>query len=400
MLSRLLFVVAALLVSVSNASLLSNGEYAASFSSWMSSGHRTYTADELMSKFAVFKANHYYVSRHNEEFKAGRKTFELEMNNNADLTLVEYRKKLGLRSVRASSATVSSAALGMSLHGNNTLTASNCEVKALDASSGEVKAVDSVDNTLKASSGEVKTLNASSGEISSSANNNTLKASGGEGKDWRGTPFLGPVKNQLACGGCWSFSSTAVLQSAWAVKSGKLETFSEQQLIDCVNNGESTCDLGGIIAESWDYVLGGARPMTEETYPYTATSGAGCKYDAAKASEATYSSHVSVPEGDEAALAHALDTVPAIAVAIDASTQDFQLYKSGVFTSDKCGNDWENLDHAVTVVGYGTDSTTGQDYWIVQNSWDVTYGEEGYIRMARNHNNMCGVAKDASYVLA
>jgi len=355
MLSRLLFVVAALLVSVSNASLLSNGEYAASFSSWMSSGHRTYTADELMSKFAVFKANHYYVSRHNEEFKAGLKTFELEMNNNADLTLVEYRKKLGLRSVRASSATASSAALGMSLHGNNTLSGSA---------------------------------------------NNTLKASGGEGKDWRGTPFLGPVKNQLACGGCWSFSSTAVLQSAWAVKSGKLETFSEQQLIDCVNNGASTCDLGGIIAESWDYVLGGARPMTEETYPYTATSGAGCKYDAAKASEATYSSHVSVPEGDEAALAHALDTVPAIAVAIDASTQDFQLYKSGVFTSDKCGNDWENLDHAVTVVGYGTDSTTGQDYWIVQNSWDVTYGEEGYIRMARNHNNMCGVAKDASYVLA
>jgi hypothetical protein len=344
MLSQLLIVATALLLSASNASLLSHREYAATFSNWMSAGHRTYTADELMSKFAVFKANHYYVSRHNEEFKAGRKTFELGMNDNADLTLTEYRKKLGLRSTKA--PTAAGLALGKSLHGNHSITASST------------------------------------------------------GKDWRGTPFLGPVKNQGHCGSCWSFAGTAVLQSAWAVKSGSLESFSEQQLIDCVNNGESTCDVGGIIAESWEYVLGGARPMTEGSYPYTGESGSGCKYDAEKASAAVFTNSVNIPEDDEAALANALDTVPAIAVAIDASTQDFQLYKSGVFTSDQCGNGFENLDHAVTVVGYGTDEASGEDYWIVQNSWDVSYGEEGYIRMRRNHNNMCGVAKDASYVLA
>jgi len=342
MLSHLIFV-AAVLLSASNASLLSHGEYAATFSSWMAAGHRAYSADELMSKFAVFKANHYYVQRHNEEFKAGRKTFELGMNGNADLSPTEYRKKLGLRSVRA--PTEAGLTLGKSLHGNSSTTSSG-------------------------------------------------------GKDWRGTPFLGPVKNQGHCGSCWSFSSTAVLQSAWAVKSGSLESFSEQQLVDCVNNGESTCDLGGVIAESWEYVLGGARPMTETEYPYTGESGGGCKYDAEKASAAVFKQAVNIPQDDEVALAKALDTVPAIAVAIDASTQDFQLYQSGVFTSDECKNGFENLDHAVTVVGYGTDAGTGEDYWIVQNSWDVSYGEGGYIRMARNHNNMCGVAKDASYVLA
>jgi len=342
MLSRLIFV-AALLLSASNASLLSHGEYAATFSSWMAAGHRTYSADELMSKFAVFKANHYYVQRHNEEFKAGRKTFELGMNDNADLTLTEYRKKLGLRSVKT--PTEVGLTLGKLLHGNSSTTSSG-------------------------------------------------------GKDWRGTPFLGPVKNQGQCGSCWTFSSTAVLQSAWAVKSGSLESFSEQQLVDCVNNGESTCDLGGVIADSWEYVLGGARPMTEAVYPYTGESGGGCKYDAEKASAAVFKEAVNIPQDDEVALAKAVDTVPAIAVAIDASTQDFQLYKSGVFTSSECKNGFEDLDHAVTVVGYGTDAGTGEDYWIVQNSWDVSYGENGYIRMARNKNNMCGIAKDASYVLA
>jgi len=340
----ILFIVASLVLALpSNAVLLTHRDYAVSFTSWMSAGHRTYSADELMSKFAVFKANHYYVSRHNEEFSAGRKTFELGMNDNADLTLSEYRRKLGLRAISPPSE--SGLNLGASLHGNN-----------------------------------------------------TVKSSGG--KDWRGTPFLGPVKNQQSCGSCWSFSSTAVLQSAWAIKNGTLETFSEQQLIDCVNNGESTCDLGGVIQESWDYVIGGARPMTEDAYPYTATSGGGCKYDADKASAAVFSHAVNIPQDDEEALARAVDTVPAVAVAIDASTQDFQLYKSGVFVSDQCGNKFENLDHAVTVVGYGTDEASGQDYWIVQNSWDVTYGEGGYIRMARNKDNMCGIAKDASYVVA
>jgi len=74
----------------------------------------------------------------------------------------------------------------------------------------------------------------------------------------------------------------------------------------------------------------------------------------------------------------------------------FHFYKKGVYHSSR------RLDHGVSAVGYGThtnpDGTNKKpkDYWMVKNSWDTTWGMKGYIMMARNMDNACGIATQAS----
>lgn len=82
-------------------------------------------------------------------------------------------------------------------------------------------------------------------------------------------------------------------------------------------------------------------------------------------------------------------------VAVDASSVGFQYYTSGIYYDFDCNT--SNLNHAMLVVGYGTDSNTGMDYWILKNSWGEYWGSRGYMKLARNQGNMCGVATAATY---
>ena len=78
-------------------------------------------------------------------------------------------------------------------------------------------------------------------------------------------------------------------------------------------------------------------------------------------------------------------TKGAVVVAIYASDRAFNNYANGVF--DGCTS--TDADHAVTVVGYGSD-TPGGDYWLVKNSWGASWGLNGYIKIKRGVN-MCGI---------
>merc|ERR1712167_322273 len=78
----------------------------------------------------------------------------------------------------------------------------------------------------------------------------------------------------------------------------------------------------------------------------------------------------------ESALMTAVNAQP---VSIEADRSVFQLYAGGVLDSPLCGT---QIDHAVLVTGYGTESSGG-DYWIVKNSWGESWGMNGYILMAR-----------------
>jgi C1A family cysteine protease len=213
-----------------------------------------------------------------------------------------------------------------------------------------------------------------------------------ESIDWRDLGAVTPVKNQGTCGSCWSFSATEAIEGAWQIATGDLVSLSEQQLMDCsIPDGNYGC-YGGIMDNAFEYVIENGGLCTEEEVPYIGAS----ETCGTCTPTAIISSCVDVTPNNESALKRAVNVGP-VSVAIEADQDAFQLYTGGIITSTLCGT---ALDHGVLVVGYGTDN--GIDYWTIKNSWGDAWGEDGYVRIARDDSNVidggiCGIASLPSY---
>jgi cathepsin L len=294
--------------------------------------NKKYEATEERIRRVIFEENVAKIRRHNLEHDLGLHTYTLGINKIADLTNKEYRETvLGISKLRAPQCPST---------------------------------------------------------FSAPLNVNDYPTS----VDWRTQGYVTPIKDQEQCGSCWAFSATAAMEGQWFRKTGTLVSLSEQQLVDCSQKyGDEGCN-GGWMDWAFEYIKD-YQQETEADYPYMGVDQ-DCAYDKTK-TKARNSGCSDIKSMNETDLLRAVATIGPISVAIDASADSFQLYKSGIYVEDQCSTTM--LDHGVTVVGY--DATSKGKYWTVKNSWGTSWGMQGYILMARDHSNMCGISTAASYPL-
>lgn len=254
--------------------------------------------------------------------------------------------------------------------------------------------------------------------------------------DWREHGAVGPIQQQHPFGTCWAFSMTAVTEAINVMQGkNKFQKLSEQQTVSCVDP-QSAGDNADVLWQ-WAFHNTGGRYQTEEVYPYNrkcnffreqqlAPDGTNDGYpmtcnlpgpppyapcppcpgvarkDGTPACNLDKSNDFSTasvqgwgfvsPHGvsaqdkepffDVTRMVAAVVKYGPAQIGIDASC--LSGYKSGIITN--CTS--HNVDHAVAIVGAGTDADSNVDYWIVRNSWNTTFGEDGYFKVQRDTNQM------------
>ena len=210
--------------------------------------------------------------------------------------------------------------------------------------------------------------------------------------DWRDYGRVSAVKDQGSCGSCWAFSTVANLEGLYYAGKKVMKTLSEQMLVDC-DTSDSGCN-GGLMEYTFTWLKNNGGIMTDTDYPYKGTKQA-CKSDKSKYVDMKVTGYKKLGSSsstwspvDEDEIKEFLYATGPLAVALNANP--LQTYSSGVLdkTSAQCPT--SGMNHAVTMVGYGYDSKSGLDYWLVKNSWGKSWGESGYFRIRRG-NGTCGI---------
>jgi len=209
--------------------------------------------------------------------------------------------------------------------------------------------------------------------------------------DWRNKGAVTPVKNQGSCGSCWAFSTIGAVESSDFIVNGKLQTASEQQLVDCAGGFKNMGCRGGLPSQAFQYLMWTNGSQSSSSYSYTGRDGQ-CKFKQAGVI-IRLSDEVNITERDEKMLVDSITKTP-VSVAYQVSG-DFRNYKSGVYDSKQCKSGPMDVNHAVLAVGYNSTSA-GVPYYIIKNSWGTSFGIQGYFWMVRD-KNMCGVATCSAY---
>ncbi|XP_056849361.1 cathepsin B-like protease 3 isoform X1 [Raphanus sativus] len=209
------------------------------------------------------------------------------------------------------------------------------------------------------------------------------------------------LTDQGHCGSCWAFGAVESLSDRFCIQFGMNITLSVNDLLACCGfRCGDGCD-GGYPIAAWQY-FSYSGVVTEECDPYfdqTGCSHPGCEpaYPTPTCMRKCVSGNQLWGESKHYSVStyvvksNPLDIMAEIykngPVEVSFTVyEDFAHYKSGVYkhiTGSDIGG------HAVKLIGWGT-TDDGEDYWLLANQWNRSWGDDGYF-MIRRGTNECGI---------
>ncbi|KAK6590420.1 cathepsin like thiol protease membrane associated [Cryptosporidium xiaoi] len=227
------------------------------------------------------------------------------------------------------------------------------------------------------------------------ANDKSNKLNYFDSRDVNGKSCVYFPYDQGKCGGCYAFVVSSSVSISNCIQESILTApLSPQQIIDCSQGfGNLGCN-GGFYSNGWSYLLESNNPQNSfcswEEYPYVeskkicrANKCTGCltvgKYNVFTGLSLT---------GDDGwdFVTTVLPKVGSISLSVNSNLPGFTSYSGGIYKAPKCTVP-SDLDHAVIMVGFGV-SSNGEKYYVIQNSWGVSWGISGFMNISTSSCDM------------
>uniref|UniRef100_A0A0A1WUP5 Cathepsin B n=1 Tax=Zeugodacus cucurbitae TaxID=28588 RepID=A0A0A1WUP5_ZEUCU len=234
-------------------------------------------------------------------------------------------------------------------------------------------------------------------------------------KQWSQCPTISEIRDQGSCGSCWAFGAVEAMSDRFCIHSNGTQNFhfSADDLVSCCHTCGFGCN-GGFPGAAWSYwtrkgiVSGGAFGSNQGCRPYEI---APCEHHVNGTRPACDGEHGKTPrcqhkcqssyKGDYVKDKH----YGAKSYSIGRNPRDIQeeiytngpvegaftvyedliLYKDGVYqhvVGKALGG------HAIRILGWGVEK--GTPYWLIANSWNTDWGNNGYFKILRGEDH-CGI---------